>query len=464
MKKTLGVIKWSLLLMSGFFALMAGAEKQPPPEGGAAKNLSLPAKVDFQLDNGLKATLVSYGQIPKSAVQLVVRSGSLNEPANEVWLSAMAGQLMKEGTKSRTSQEINGAAARMGGEVFISVGPEQSTIAGDVLSEFAPEFIRLLADIAQNPVFPEAELARLKKDFLRRLSIQSSQSQALGTARFRRAIYGDHPFGRMLPTEEMIQGFSLEKVRAFYEANFGAARSHIYVVGQFDTQAVKRAIQSAFGNWKHGPAPLVLPAKTETRRSLYIVDRPGSQQSTLYIGLPVPDPSHKDGLALSAMNAILGGGSFLSRITANIREKKGYTYSPYSALISQYRDAYWFQFASVGNAVTAPALKEILGEIDRLRAEVPPDQELKDIQNFMIGNYIRANSTRFGIISALSFQDLHGLPDFLTTFVRKIRALTPQDVRRAAQDYLKPEKLVIVIVGDKKQIADSLKEYDPLVD
>jgi predicted Zn-dependent peptidase len=286
----------------------------------------------------------------------------------------------------------------------------------------------------------------------------------LGAARFRKAIYGDHPYGRVLSTAETIPGFTLEKVRAFFGANFGAVRSHIYIIGQFDSKAVKEAIRNSFGGWKPGPAPLIIPTKTDTRRSVYIVDRPGSQQSTMYIGLPVPDPSHKDNLALGAMNAILGGGSFLSRITANIREQKGYTYSPFSALSPQYRDAYWFQFASVGNAVTAPALKEILYEIDRLRAEAPPENELKDIQSFMIGSFIRTNSTRQGIIGLLSFQDFHGLPDYMTTYVKKIRALKPEDIQKAAQDYLKPEKLVIVIVGDKKQIADSLKEYGPLVD
>jgi predicted Zn-dependent peptidase len=464
MKKTITVIGWSLVLLAIFSCPAKAGEKQLPPEGGTPKDITLPAKEDFQLPNGLRATLVSYGQIPKVTVRLAVRSGNLNEASNEIWLAAVTGQLMKEGTTNRTSAEINDAAARMGGEVFFGVDSDQTFISGDVLSEFSPDFIRLVADIAQNPLFPEAELARLKKDFLRRLSIQSTQPQTLASAKFRKAIYGNHPYGRVLSTPDMIQGFSLEKVRAFYEANFGAALSHIFVVGQFDAQAVKEAIQSAFRGWKRGPDPLVLPSKTETRRSLYIVDRPGSQQSTIFIGLPVPDPSHKDSLALGAMNAILGGGGFLSRITANIREKKGYTYSPYSALISQYRDAYWFQFASVGNAVTAPALKEILFEIDRLRAEAPPEKELKDIQNFLIGNFVRTNSTRQGIIFMLSFQNLHGLPDFLTTYVKKIRALTPKDVQRVAQDYLRPEKLVIVVVGDKKQIADSMKEYGPLVD
>jgi len=463
MKKTVKIIGWSLILMSVFSALAAREEKQLPPEGGIPKNFALPAKEHFRLDNGLSATLVSYGQIPKVTVQIVVRSGNLNEPANEVWLADMTGKLMKEGTKSRSAQQITAASARMGGGVNTGVGMDLSTIGGSVLSEFGPDYIRLIADIAQNPLFPEAELERLKKDFLRTLSIQLSQPQILALAEFRKAIYDNHPYGRILSTAEMIQGFTAEKIRAFYAANFGAARAHIYVVGQFNAQAAKEAIRKSFSGWKRGPAPLILPAKTDTHRSLHIVDRPGSQQSTMYIGLPVPDPSHKDSLALGAMNTMLGGGSFLSRITANIREKRGYTYSPFSALSPQYRDAYWFQFASVGNAVTAPALKEILYEIDRLRQEPPSEAELKNIQNFMCGTFVLSNSSREGILSALSFQDFHGLPDYLTTYVQKVRALTPKDIQRVAQDYLKPEKLIIVIVGDKKEIADSLKEYGPLV-
>jgi zinc protease len=465
MKKTLKIIGWGLILLSVYAGPALSGEKQLPPEGETPKDFGLPAKEDFQLGNGLRATLVSYGQIPKVTVRLAVRSGNLNEPENEVWLADMTSTMMKEGTKSRTSAEMNAAAARMGGGVFAGVGMDQSVIGGDVLSEFGPDFIRLVADIAQNPLFPEAELKRLKNDFLRKLSIQLSQPRTLALAKFRKAIYDGHPYGRILSTAEIIQGFTVEKIRAFYDANFGAARSHIYVVGQFDVKAVKKAIRSSFGGWKRGPAPMILPAKTDTRRSIIIVDRPGSQQSTMYIGLPVPDPSHKDSLALGAMNAILGGSGFLSRITANIREKKGYTYSPSSALSWQYRDAYWYQFASVGNAVTAPALKEILYEIDRLRQEPPSEEELKNIQNFMCGTFVLSNSSREGIIAVLSFQDFHSLaPDYLTTHVKKIQALTPKDIQRVAQDYLKPEKLIMVIVGDKKQIADSLKEFGPIVE
>jgi zinc protease len=445
--------------------LGGGAQSERPPEGGKPKNFALPAAEMLELANGLKATLVPYGQVPKAMIGLSVRTGSLNEPANETWLANITMVLMREGTGGRSAKDIADAAARMGGEINTGAGSDTSGISGDVLAEFAPEFVRLVADIARNPLLPETELDRLKSDMLRRLSIQLSQAQTVARARFQEAIYGRHPYGRLLSTAETIKGFSAEKVRAYYDANFGAARSHLYVVGRFDVRAVRRAIQESFGGWKRGPGPAVLPVSTDTRRSVFLVDRPGSQQSTVFIGLPVVDRSHPDSLTFEAVNFLLGGGGFLSRITNNIRENKGYTYSPYSAWSSRYRSATWFQFASVGNAVTAPAIKEILYEIDRLREEPVPEKELKDIQNFMSGTFVLANSSRQGILDILSTQDLHGLgPDFLTSYVRKVHALTPKDIQRVAREYLDPDRMIIVVVGDKKQIGDSLKDFGPLVD
>ncbi len=465
MKTLVKIIVAGLILSALLSALCPGAQKQSPPAGGTPKDFVLPAQENFQLDNGLKVTLVPYGQIPMVAMRLFVRCGNLNEPESEVWLADIAVKLMKEGTKRRSAKEIAAAAARMGGDVNAGVGMDQSALGGDVLSEFGPDFIRLVADIVQNPLFPATELERLKNDFLRDLSIQLSQPQTLALAKFRKAIYKNHPYGRILSTEDIIRGFTAEKIKGFYEENFGALRSHIYVVGRFDTQAVKQAIRESFGGWTRGPEPLLLPSTTDARRSLYIVDRPGAQQSTMYIGLPVPDPSHKDNLAVRVMNAILGGGGFLSRITSNIREKKGYTYSPYSAINTFYMDSCWFQFASVGNAVTAAALKEILYEIDRLREEAPGEEELNNIKNYASGTFVLTNSSRGGILSILAFQDLHGLgSEYLTTYVQKVQALAPQEIQRVAQEYLRPEKIVIVIVGDKKEIAESLKEFGPIVE
>ena len=162
------------------------------------------------------------------------------------------------------------------------------------------------------------------------------------------------------------------------------------------------------------------------------------------------------------MNVLLGG-SFGSRITSNIREQKGYTYSPSSQLSSRYRDAYWVEVADVTTNVTGPAIKEVIGEIDRLQADPPSDQELKGFQNYRAGVFILQNSSRAGIIGQLEFVDLHHLPpDYLNDYVARVYAVTPQQVQEAATKYIQDDKATIVVVGDKKVVQEQVKEFGPV--
>jgi zinc protease len=159
------------------------------------------------------------------------------------------------------------------------------------------------------------------------------------------------------------------------------------------------------------------------------------------------------------MNTLLGG-SFGSRITSNIREQKGYTYSPSSQLSTRYRDAYWAEIADVTTAVTGPSLKEIFYEIDRLQKEAPPEAELKGIQDYIAGLFILQNSSRQGIISQLAFANLHNLgDDYLETYVKKVYTVTPEQVQQMARKHLASNKMTIVVVGDKQKIADQLTPY-----
>lgn len=445
-------------------ALLTMGQKQLPPEGGTPKDFVLPQVDSFELDNGLKVTLVPYGTLPKMTVQLLIQAGNINEEADKIWLADLMGDLMKEGTTSRSAEDIANEAASMGGEVNIGVGVQTTTVSGDVLSEFGPDLVALIADIVQNPLFPESEVERLKKDMQRSLSIQKTQPESLAMEKFRAVLYGDHPYGRIFPTPEIIESLGVDDVRSFYEENIGAGRSRIYVVGRFDMASVKKAVQESFDGWIRGTVPSARLPQPVSERRVYLVDRPGSQQSTLNIGLPVIDPSHPDWIALEVMDILLGG-TFISRITTNIREEKGYTYSPYSQVSTRYRDAYWMQFASVGNSVTGPAIKEILYEIDRLRSEAPSAEELKAIQNNMAGIFVLQNSSRGGIASLLYFRDFHGLDDdYLTSYVQRIHAVTPEEVQRIASEYIDPEKLTIVVVGDKSQILDQLKDFGEIIE
>ncbi len=175
--------------------------------------------------------------------------------------------------------------------------------------------------------------------------------------------------------------------------------------------------------------------------------------------MPTIDPSDDDYIALAVTNALLGG-SFGSRITRNIREDKGYTYSPSSSVSSRYRSGFWAQSAAIQTPATGPAITEILYEIDSLATTAPSMDELEGIQNYLAGTFTLQNSSPAGIASFLSFLDLHGLGrDYLEGYVERIYAVTPEDVRRVTEQYLSADELAIVVVGDRSVVEEQLAPF-----
>jgi zinc protease len=442
-------------------ALALTQERQKPPEPDAPRPFHLPSPTRFALADGLKVTLVPYGSIPKALVRLTVRSGNVNESEKHVWLADLTGDLLLEGTKTRSATRIAQDSAGMGGEVAVNTNEDVTTIGGEVLSEFTPKMVELVADVARNPVFPGSELARLKANLERRLSLAKSQPGQMAQEAFRAAVYPGHAYGRLFPKPEALQALALEDAKAFYAANIGADRATLYVVGVFDAKSTEAAIRSAFAGWRKATGPAPAPVTASRKRALVVVDRPNASQSTIALGLPVIDPTNPDYVPLLVMDSLLGG-SFGSRITSNIREQKGYTYSPFSLVSARRKSATWVQAADVTTNVTGASLKEIFAEIERLRAEPPTAAELTGIQNYLAGTFVLRNSSRTGIANQLQFLELHGLPDsYLTGFVARVSAVTPEEITRIAKAYVKPEEMTLVVVGDRKQIDEQLKPYQP---
>lgn len=457
------ILQLSVLVLAGTILGMApaDAQKQTPPEGAPAKPFNLPANETYALPNGMKVTLVPYGIIPKATVSIAVDAGSLNERRDRIGVTDLTGDLFKEGTATLTSQQLAESAARMGSTLDVSMGSDQSQFGMDVLQEFAPDAVRLLGDVLRHPRFPESEVARLKNDMQRKIALQLSEPQTIAEIRFRKLLYGDHPYGTILATEDDAKKLTLQDVKEYYEANFGAQRSHIYVAGKFDAAAVKKAIAETFGSWEKGPAKLENVPPPKPNHVLDLTDRPGAPQSTLVAGLPVAPPASPDAIPLGVTNALLGG-SFNSRITANIREQKGYTYSPYSEIARHFHTAYWAQHADVTTQFTGPSLKEIFGEIERLQKEPPSALELKGIQSYLSGIFVIRNSSRQALISQLQFVDFQGLgEDYLKSYVPKVNSVTASDVQSMAGKYIKPGEMTIVVVGDKAKISDQLAPFIP---
>lgn len=275
-----------ILILAAMFISVAFAQKETPPKGSAPKDFSLPKRETISLPNGLQASLIRYGNVPKAMIRVIVRTGNIDEKNNETWLADLTGEFLSEGTASKNAEAVATAAANMGGSLNINTGLDQSFVAGEVLSEFTPDFIKLSADVIRNPAFPAAELERLKSKMLRDLSVQSSTPQSQALEKYSKVMYGDHAYGRTFPTEAMLKSYTLDQVKSFYAANFSAKRTHIFVVGVFDPAAVTRSSLSSYfpksrisgcplrprfpsttsgGHWSTGPCPPITRTPNSAR-------------------------------------------------------------------------------------------------------------------------------------------------------------------------------------------------------
>ncbi|CAN5560846.1 hypothetical protein BH10ACI3_BH10ACI3_22130 [soil metagenome] len=443
-----------------FFAIGGLAQKEMPPAGGSPKPFVFPKQDTFTLENGLQVTLVQYGSVPKVAMQAVIRAGAIDERPEQRWISDMAATLLKEGTATRSAEQIARESAEMGGSIYTSAGTDKTTIGGEVLSEFDTKFLALMADVLLNPKFAAADLEKIRANKVRELAINRAQAGTIAWEKFREIIYSRHAYGSIYPSEETLKSYTLADVKSFYYNQYGAERTHIYVVGQFDAAKVKAAIDKAFGSWKKGPMSIRNVPKVTARRSLTVVDRPGAPQSTIYLGMPAVSPSDADFIKFTVMDSLLGS-SFGSRITSNIRENKGYTYSPGSAIWNRYRTGYWYETADVTTEATGASIKEILYEIDRLKNQPPSETELQGIKNYLVGIYVLQNSTRTGVIGQLEsgfYNELN--KNYLDTYVQNIAAVTPAHISEMVKRYLLTDKMTIVVVGDRSKIDEQLKGYE----
>ena len=436
------------------------AQKEAPPAGGQPKPFVFPKQDTYTLSNGMKVTLVQYGAVPKVAMQAVIRAGTLNEKAEQRWISDVVATMLKEGTAKRSAEQIAKETAEMGGSIFTGASNDKTTVGGEVLSEFDTRFVELIADVILNPKFAASDLEKVRANKLREIAVAKAQAGTQAWEKFREIAYSGHPYASVMASESVVQTYKLDNVRSYYNDQYGAARTHLYIVGQFDTAKIKSTIEKAFGGWKKGPNAIRNVPNLAGRRSLTTIDRPGAPQSTIYMGMPAISQSDPDFIKFVVMDSILGG-SFGSRITSNIRENKGYTYSPNSFIWNRYKTGYWIENADVTTEATGASIKEILFEINRLKGEAPTDAEVQGIKNYLVGIYVLQNSTRNGVIGQLEAMNYNELDkNHLDTYVEKLSAVTAKDVQDMAKKYLDLDRMTMVVVGDKSKIDEQLKPYE----
>lgn len=434
----------------------------PPPPIADPKPFRLPATESFTLANGMQVTLVPYGIAPKAVVSLRVRAGNATD-GDQTWLSEVTAAMMKEGAGGRSANQLATAAASMGGDLDVSAGLQTTAITMNVLSEHTAEAIALVGDVAIRPDFPASELARVKASIGRQLAVALSEPGTLADVALARTVYGpDHPYGRMIPTPAQLAGYTIDDAKRFHAAQFGAKRAHLYVAGRFDAPAVKAAIEKAFAGWKPGPEPLKLTSPHAPGPRVVLVDRPGAPQTTLRLAFDASRAGTDADIPQRVTNALLGG-AFSSRITSNIREDKGYTYSPGSGIAFNPEEALWTFDADVTTNVTGDALKEVFKEVRRMQSEPAPAEESKGIRTYLAGVFAIQNSTSPALVNTLATRDMLGLPaDWTDRYVPAVMSVTPEAMTASAKAGYPLERLTLVAVGDLKTVEPQLKALPEL--
>jgi zinc protease len=457
--KTLNIVFAVVLLAS-----CALAQKEVPlpkdlPPYGAEKPLRAPNVKSSKLDNGLIVWLVSEPGFPKVAFTLGVRGGYAADPADRPGISELLSKTIDQGTKTRSAKQIAQELQAAGGDLTATVTKDAVQVSTAILASKLEAGMSVLADIAQNASFPETEVTLAKRNLSDSLKQQESEPSFLARRAMAKVLFGDHPYHVTSPTQDSIAASTPADLRKIFAQRFRPDQVVLVAVGDFQNDKMLEAVKAKFGAWKApAEAPLgAVPAPPEkAEHDIFIVTRPGSVQTTLELGTFGPRMGDLDYEAAEVANAVYGG-TFSSRLVANIREDKGYTYSPFSALTPFQIAGVLFTRADVRNAVTGPSLNEIEYELNRLATTSPTADELSKAERYLVGSEAIRLQVRTAVATELATIWTNGLPpEEIGTHSQKVASTKAAEVDAAARKYFPAYRMAIVAVGEEKVIRDAL--------
>jgi zinc protease len=445
--------------------------KGKTPVSKEVLKFAMPKAYETELGNGLKVIALENHKLPTFAMQMFILSGGLSDPADQTGAALYTASMLREGTKTRSSRQIAEAVESLGATLTAGSGLSSpfSSIAAGGLTENFDQIMELFADVILNPSFPAEDLNKLKNRAAAQLRAQRSQPGFLANERFYKTLYGTHPASRIALTPAQIQSITPETLKQFHAANYKPNNAIFAIVGDINPAEIVAKLEKAFGSqsgaqngsWTRGDVPRPeLPKVNEPASSkIYVVDRPGSEQTSLILGNLSIERSDPDYYALDVMNQILGGGAS-ARLFLNLREDKGYTYGAYSGFsAAKYRGVFRAN-TEVQTKVTKGSMDELMYEFKRIRDEKTPDDEFDRAKRTIVGGFAMQLESPQSLLANIITQKIYNLPaDYWDTYPQKISAVTADDVQRVARKYLDLAKLQIVAVGDAKQITGVMKQF-----
>ena len=435
------------------------------PKGGATPKFNLPAIQKAKLKNGLDVWLVQQDELPIVSMNMVFKTGSDYDPLNKAGLNSVTASLLNEGTKNRTAVEIANELQSIGAGIGTSNNNDSSSVRLQTLTKHFDKALDIFADVIQNPTFPTDEIETYRRRVLVSLLQRKDNPNAIAELVYNKILYTDkHPYG-ISPNEASIKAITRDDVVNNHESFYRPNNATLIVVGDTDMKTLTAKLESKFSNWKEGSIkPITLPeAATADKATIYLVDKPGAAQSIINIGqIGVPRNS-ADYFPLLVMNQILGG-QFSARVNMNLREDKGYTYGARSGFAFRRNAGPFIASAGVQTAVTKESVVEFLKELNGIRGAIPVTQsELEYNKQSLVRSFPRGFETAGQIGGRLDDLVVYDLPEtYFNDYIKNIEKVTLADVNRVANKYLTPDKMAIVVVGDKSVIDSKLREIENL--
>jgi predicted Zn-dependent peptidase len=434
------------------------------PPYGEDRPLPVPALDQSRLPGGLTIWLVKRPGVPRLTAVLATRGGTAADPSGREGVAQVLADTIKEGTTTRTSKRIAEELQSVGGEIASSASDDAIFLTVDGLSSGAATLMEILADVAQHASFPPAEVELAKNNAIQGLLAREATPEFLAEKAFARAVYGDHPYRVVAPTRETLGMVSPELLKGEFSRRFRPERSLLVVVGDLNPAALSPLLARSFAGGKGaGEAPPATPPSPGAGgRRIYVVSRPGSVQSLILAGRPTVTATDPEYYPLLVANTIFSG-AFSSRLVRNIREDKGYTYSPRGAVVAREQGGLLRVRADVRNEVTGASTLEIFYELDRMGATSPTPDELSRAKRYQAGLYLLRNQIQGTVARTLATNWVNGLPpQALGEFVTRINAVSAEQVKKVGQTFYPSATQTVVVVGDEAKIKAEMAQFGAL--
>jgi predicted Zn-dependent peptidase len=417
------------------------------------------------LSNGLPVWIVELHDVPVAQINLLVFSGSADDPPGRFGAASLASAMLEEGAGLRSALEVADAIDFLGADLSAASAIDSSAVRLHVPIARLADALPIMADVALRPTFKKEELDRLRQQRLTAMIQGRDDPQTIASTAFPRVLYGPrHRYGTPTGgTAETIKTFTTDDLREFYSSTFRPDRATILAVGDLTADKVMPLLEKSFGVWKAAgtaaPKQTIAAVDEPAERQIYLVDKPGAAQSQIRIGWIGVPRSTPDYFPLVVMNTILGG-SFSSRLNMNLREQHGYTYGASSQFDMRAAAGPFSAAAGVQTDKTKESLTEFFNELNGILKPIPAE-ELSRAKNYVALRYPGGFETTGDISRQLENALVFHLPDnYFSTYVQNIQAVTTADISRVAQKYIAPGRFAVVVVGDQKAIEAGIRSLN----